>query len=225
MPTATWARLPAERRNAVVAAAEAEFAAKGFSRGSLNVIAREAGVAKGSLFQYFDDKLDLFAHLSDLASTRIGTAMAKYNAPLPWADDYWGALATSLEAWVHHFRDHPIDLALTAAVNLEPDTEARVAVRAAVHRHYLVGLRSIIDRGVAVGAVRPGADLDAFLALMLLVMPHLALAANTPGLDPVLGLHDDPRQGIDRIVATWHSAFGTDAQAIRRRSAPGRPGR
>jgi AcrR family transcriptional regulator len=208
MPTPTWDRLPSERRDAVVAAAEAEFGSKGFSRGSLNVIAREAGVAKGSLFQYFDDKLDLFAHLSDLASVRIGTAMAKYNAPLPWADDYWGALTLSLEAWVGHFRDHPVDLALTAAVNLEPDTEARVAVRSAVNRHYLTGLHNLIDRGVAVGAVRSDTDRDAFLALMLLVMPHLALAANTPGLDPVLGLYDDPHDGIARIVAVCREAFG-----------------
>lgn len=209
MPTPTWDRLPAARRDAVIAAAEAEFSAKGFSRGSLNVIAREAGVAKGSLFQYFEDKLDLFAHLSDLASIRIGAAMAKVNAPLPWADDYWGSLVQSLEGWVAHFAAHPIDLALTAAVNLEPDTDARVAVRAAVHPHYLTGLRSVIEGGVAVGAVRADADLDAFLALLLLVMPHLALAANTPGLDPVLGLHDDPHDGIVRIVTTCRAAFGS----------------
>jgi len=208
MPTATWDRLPSERRDAVVAAAEAEFGSRGFSRGSLNVIAREAGVAKGSLFQYFDDKLDLFAYLSDLASVRIGTAMAKYNAPLPWADDYWGSLELSLGAWVDHFRDHPIDLAMTAAVNLEPDTDARVAVRAAVHPHYLVGLRALIAWGVGSGAVRPDADHEAFLALMLLVMPHLALASNTPGLDPVLGLYDDPHDGIARIVAVCREAFG-----------------
>ena len=52
MPTVTWARVDPLRRAAVVEAAEAEFGAHGFSRGSLNVIARRAGVAKGSLFQY-----------------------------------------------------------------------------------------------------------------------------------------------------------------------------
>ena len=209
MPTPTWDRLPSERRGAIVAAAEAEFAAKGFSRGSLNVIAREAGVAKGSLFQYFADKLDLFAHLSDLASIRIGAAMAKHNAPLPWADDYWGALNESLLAWIEHFRDHPVDLALTAAVNLELDTEVRVAVREVVNRHYLRGLRNLLDRGIETGAVRADADHDAFLAQLILVMPHLGLAANMPGLDPVLGLHEDPAGGVARIVAVWRAAFGT----------------
>lgn len=60
MPTVTWARVDPARRAAVVEAAEAEFGAHGFSRGSLNVIARRAGVAKGSLFQYFADKRDLY---------------------------------------------------------------------------------------------------------------------------------------------------------------------
>ena len=55
MPTVTWARVDPARRAAVVEAAEAEFGAHGFSGGSLNVIARRAGVAKGSLFQYFAD--------------------------------------------------------------------------------------------------------------------------------------------------------------------------
>ena len=36
MPTVTWARVDPARRAAVVAAAEAEFGAHGFSGGSLN---------------------------------------------------------------------------------------------------------------------------------------------------------------------------------------------
>jgi hypothetical protein len=47
MPTVTWARVDPARRAAIIEAAEDEFGAHGFSRGSLNVIARRAGVAKG----------------------------------------------------------------------------------------------------------------------------------------------------------------------------------
>lgn len=73
MPTVTWARVDPARRAAVVEAAEAEFGAHGFSRGSLNVIARRAGVAKGSLFQYFADSA---------TSTRLlPTSPASESAP------------------------------------------------------------------------------------------------------------------------------------------------
>ncbi|MDT4921381.1 MAG: hypothetical protein QOI15_2283, partial [Pseudonocardiales bacterium] len=63
MPRPTWANLDADRRERVLHAAMAEFGRHGYSGGSLNVIARDAGVAKGSLFQYFDDKFDFFAHV------------------------------------------------------------------------------------------------------------------------------------------------------------------
>src|SRR5271165_1580316 len=73
MPTVTWARVDPARRAAIVEAAEAEFGAHGFSGGSLNVIARRAGVAKGSLFQYFADKRDLYAFIADVVSQRVRT--------------------------------------------------------------------------------------------------------------------------------------------------------
>ena len=91
LPTDTWYRLPQARRDAVLAAAEAEFAANGFSRGSLNVIAREAGVAKGSLFQYFTDKADFYVYLSELASNRIRSYMEVLISEQDWTGDFWGS--------------------------------------------------------------------------------------------------------------------------------------
>src|SRR5688500_4398609 len=100
MPTSTWDRLPATRRDAVIAAAEAEFGAQGFSRGSLNVIAREAGVSKGSLFQYFADKADLCAYLADIVSLRIRAHLETKVADLPWETDFFGALRSLGHIWV-----------------------------------------------------------------------------------------------------------------------------
>ncbi len=208
MPTDTWSRLPASRRTAVVRAAEAEFATHGFSRGSLNVIARDAGVAKGSLFQYFDDKADLFAHLVDLASDRVGAAMEERLETLDWSAGFFPAYRLLVEAWVDHFRTHPIDRALCAAVNLEPDPEARTAVRAVIDARLLAFLRPLLDDARGAGWLRPDADVDAFLALMLMVLSHLALAPSNPELDPVLALGDDPDGGAARLLDVFEAAFG-----------------
>jgi AcrR family transcriptional regulator len=203
--------LPAAKRAAVVSAAEAEFAAKGFSGGSLNVIARDAGVAKGSLFQYFADKADLFGYLSDLASLRIRAAMEVHIDQIAWEAGFFPALGQLFDAWVAYFRCHPVDLALTAAVNLEPDPAARVSVRDVVNRHYVEVLRPLLESAQAEGGLRAEADLDAFLALLLLIFPHLALAPNLAGLDPVLGLASDRAarpSGVARLLATLEAAFG-----------------
>ncbi len=194
----------------MLAAAEAEFALNGFSRGSLNVIAREAGVAKGSLFQYFDDKVDLFAHLCDRAVERIGDAMSDRVETLDWTAGFFPACSELLGTWVDYFVQNPVDRSLSAAVFLEPDPEARSAARAIVDEHLLGFLRPILVDAQRDGWLRADADLDAFMSLLLLVLPHLALAPSHPELDPLLGLgSSDPAKGIDRLMAVFEAAFGS----------------
>ncbi|MGZ6778418.1 MAG: TetR/AcrR family transcriptional regulator, partial [Mycobacterium sp.] len=115
MPTVTWARVDPSRRAAVIAAAEAEFSAHGFSRGSLNVIARRAGVAKGSLFQYFADKRDLYSYIADIGSLRVRSYMEDRIRELDPGRPFFEFLTDLLDSWVAYFADHPLDRALHAA--------------------------------------------------------------------------------------------------------------
>jgi len=48
------------RRNAILNAALKEFATKGYSEASTNVIAKEAGISKGLMFHYVSSKENLF---------------------------------------------------------------------------------------------------------------------------------------------------------------------
>lgn len=198
MPTTTWDRLPDAKRSAVLEAAEAEFARHGYGGASMNVISRDAGVSKGSLFQYFTDKADLYVYLADRAAGRIRAAVEKHSASLPWVSDFPGALDELIAAWVGYFFDNPRDLALTAATNLEPDPLARAAVRSAVNRHYLEVVRPLVDMAVSSGQLRPDVDVEALIALLIMLLPHFALAPHIAGLDPVLGLqHGDRSRALD----------------------------
>jgi AcrR family transcriptional regulator len=212
MPTATWERLPEERRRAVLAAAEAEFGAQGFSKGSLNVIARQAGVSKGSLFQYFVDKSDLCAHLADIVSLRIRVSLEPLIAALPWDQDFWVSLRRFGHEWVRYYADHPLELALTAAANLELDAPSRAAVRLVVNRHYVEVLTPLLELAKASGQLGPGADLDAFLALLMLVLPHVAIASANPELDAALGLGrgtvEDGERAVDRLLEVLRHGLG-----------------
>lgn len=213
MPTVTWSRLGGERRSAVVDAAEAEFAAHGFSGGSLNVIARRAGVAKGSLFQYFADKRDLYAYITDVGSQRVRAYMEYQIHELEPDRPFFEFLTDLLDVWVAYFADHPRDRALHAASSFEVDTDARVSVRAVVHRHYLEVLRPLVHAARTRGDLRPDADTDALLSLLLMLMPHLALAPYVRGMDPVLGLDElsseQPILVVRRYVAVLAAAFGS----------------
>lgn len=211
MPTVTWARLDGDRRGAVLAAAEDEFATHGFSAGSLNAIARRAGVAKGSLFQYFADKRDLYAYVTDQASQRVRAYMEAQIDRLDARRPFFEFLTDLLDAWVAYFADNPRERALHAAASFEVDTDARVSVRAVVHRHYLEVLRPLVRDAQARGDLRGDADTDMLLSLLLMILPHLALAPYVRGLDPVLGLDelspDQPALAVRRFVAVLSAAF------------------
>lgn len=61
-----------------------EFAEKGYSAASTNVIAKEAGVAKGLVFHYFGSKKGLYlAALDHCLKTQMDYFMARVKPPYP----------------------------------------------------------------------------------------------------------------------------------------------
>ena len=63
MPSDTFFRLPEEKRCRLMDAAWEEFTSVRFSDASINRIIRTANIPRGSFYQYFTDKDDLFSYL------------------------------------------------------------------------------------------------------------------------------------------------------------------
>ena len=63
MPTNTFFRLPEEKRQRLMDAAWEEFTRTGFNDVSINRIIQNAHIPRGSFYQYFEDKGDLFSYL------------------------------------------------------------------------------------------------------------------------------------------------------------------
>src|SRR5579859_7499785 len=160
MPRPTWENLDSARRDRVLLAAMAEFGRHGYSGGSLNVIAREAGVAKGSLFQYFDDKFDLFAYVAEQTSLTVYAAMVPYldrDDRVPFLE-FFGSL---VDRWIDYMDTHPLERAVTAATTMELDPEVRQAVREPVHRLYAQALRPLLGDAISGGELAADTDIDA----------------------------------------------------------------
>ncbi len=66
MPKQTFLNLPREKRETIMNAAVEEFAEYGLENASTNRIVKNSGIAKGSFYQYFEDKQDVFIHLLDV---------------------------------------------------------------------------------------------------------------------------------------------------------------
>ena len=79
MPKSTFYNLDDEKRLLIEEIAISEFAEHGYDQASVNNIVKKAGIAKGSFYQYFEDKKDLFNYLVTcvLAAKKI-----QYLAPV-----------------------------------------------------------------------------------------------------------------------------------------------
>lgn len=63
MPTNTFFNLPAEKKNKILKAANKEFARVPLEQASIKNIVEDAEIARGSFYQYFENKQDLFEYI------------------------------------------------------------------------------------------------------------------------------------------------------------------
>lgn len=73
MPKPTFEKLPKEKREAFIKAFLEEFATNNYDKASISVVVKKLNIAKGSVYQYFENKLDLYLYLKTLSE------MAKMN--------------------------------------------------------------------------------------------------------------------------------------------------
>lgn len=66
MPTDTFFNLSDEKRERIIDAALKEFANRSYHKSRITAIADDAGIAKGSFYQYFEGKKDLFGYIMKL---------------------------------------------------------------------------------------------------------------------------------------------------------------
>ncbi|MGI6251184.1 MAG: TetR/AcrR family transcriptional regulator [Anaerolineaceae bacterium] len=81
MPLETFFNLPDAKRTLVEEAAIDEFAAKPYQCASISAIVARAKIAKGSFYQYFSDKKDLYRHVLRLVQQRKKELVSSLTVP------------------------------------------------------------------------------------------------------------------------------------------------
>lgn len=67
MPNLSFFNLSEDKRNLVISVALKEFSTANYDAASINQICKNSTIAKGSFYQYFTDKLDLYVYVMTLA--------------------------------------------------------------------------------------------------------------------------------------------------------------
>ena len=143
-------RRKSARRDAILAAARKVFASKGFDGATMADIAREAGVAAGTVYLYYDSKLDLFAELNGKLYRAINRALADANAPA----DLRGSTRALVHAVFEAGGEHR-DLLRLVFLNPDPRTEVARRMRRADEER-LGPLSELLATAMRNGIVRAG---------------------------------------------------------------------
>jgi len=75
----TFEKISDEKRGRILQAATKEFAEKGFSAANINVIAKNAGISIGSMYNYFASKEDLFLTVFDQGYKLLEKALVEVS--------------------------------------------------------------------------------------------------------------------------------------------------
>lgn len=85
MPKLTFHNLPDSKRKHFIQEAYKEFSLHSYESGSITNLVKKLGIAKGSVYQYFEDKGDLFHYLINEANLQLNrlldTACPYQNEP------------------------------------------------------------------------------------------------------------------------------------------------
>lgn len=201
MPTSTFFALPEERRDRLVREAIAEFSERPYAEASLSQIAQRSRIAKGSFYQYFTDKLDLYRWLVTEEAPRHKRAFI--GEPEPSAD-FWAGFEHMIERGMAFLVEHPRLARLTAAA-ADPSALAEVrGLHAAICEAGIDELRAELKRGIETGAIENR-------QLNLDVATRLVAAIVGPGLTDVV-LHE--------LGAELHEVLASDS--LRKKLGPTR---
>jgi AcrR family transcriptional regulator len=164
MPKQTFLNLPEEKRQVVIDAAIDEFAEYGLENASTNRIVANSGISKGSFYQYFEDKQDVFLYLLTVLE-REKKEYFKGKHPPSGNMDTFGYFRWMIKEGMEFNTSHPM-LAQAISRVMFGDGMYYGNTFADVRERTSQGLKAMIQQAIERGEVDPSVDVD--LAVMVM---------------------------------------------------------
>ncbi len=160
--------LATEKQQRLFEAAANEFADKGFEGASLNRIIDDAGMSKGSLYYYFNDKSDLYATVVERATARIVKIIGGFTLEELTAETFWPAFDGAVRRSADYMQRNEWFVRLGRSFYRLRSSGGRKATKRVFDWIGLWTSRAL-ERGRELGVVRSDLPLDFLVELTLAV--------------------------------------------------------
>ncbi|EEG78721.1 TetR/AcrR family transcriptional regulator [Dethiobacter alkaliphilus] len=171
MPNQTFFNLPQEKRDRIIDAALEELSQNLFANASIARIVEEAGISRGSFYQYFNDLFDLYNYLFTLIGEEKINYINDFNKTLQQAD-FMTVIRALYSAGISFAREHPKYARL--GVNFyKEDAQFRARIMGDLAEMSLQYFEKLLQDGQKRGEVDSGVDVK--VAAFLFHTVHIAI--------------------------------------------------
>ncbi|MEW6363814.1 MAG: TetR/AcrR family transcriptional regulator [Acidobacteriota bacterium] len=195
----TFFNLPEDKRNRVLETAIREFSEKGYERASINEIVARLGIAKGSIYQYFNNKRSLFLHTFDHAVDLVRKTLKQVKAETK-DDPVFERIRKSLLAGVDFIDRHPLIYGIYLRMVYGREAPFREELLQKIRLFSAEYLHSLLLQGRARGEIRKDIDMKAAVFLLDAVMDRFLQAHALAFLDSAGRIWDRERPELEQFV-------------------------
>lgn len=160
--------LDPDKQQRLFDAAANEFADNGYEGASLNRIIDKAGMSKGSLYYYFEDKSDLFSTLVDRATGTLVKLLGGFTLEELTAETFWPSFDGVVRRSADYMNKNEWFVQLFRSIYRMRGSGGRKATKRVFDwiGHWTA---TMLTRGQEVGAVRNDVPLDFLVELAVAV--------------------------------------------------------
>lgn len=165
MPKDTFHNLPEEKKKRIVESAVAEFVDFSFDQASTNRIIELSGISKGSFYQYFDDKKDLYKYVIKL----LGEEKMKYVTPVllnPFNHQFFEVIHDTFQSGIQFARENPDYFKIGVRLMQNKDHPIYIEIMGENKNLAIAYYKKLLEMGISSGELREDIDLE-FIASLI----------------------------------------------------------
>lgn len=160
MPRPRFHKLPPQTKEKILDAAQEEFAQLGFDGASYNRIIERAGLSKGAMYYYFDDKVDLYCTVLERVIEHILEQMGGLSRGEPLEGDFWEAIEEEVRRASTFALEEPEIMAVAKGMLSLPGKLRREGPLGELYGRAQAFTQKILELGQELGEVRTDVPKD-----------------------------------------------------------------
>lgn len=159
MPKVTFYNLPVEKRERIIEVIIDEFAENTYELASINQIVKTAEIAKGSFYQYFEDKLDIYKMTIEICQKEKIDYIESANERARYLDDF--SIMRELFIAIIKFEiDKPKLSSIMNKFHKSTDLELKNEILEDIETKNEYEFKTILQNGIDKGKIYYNVDVD-----------------------------------------------------------------